>query len=624
MSENAAFSCEGIHTNRGYAVIVLSGSTWQSHNLSRLIESGGRIWVEAAGLKPSDWELQFVANGAQTQSIPLAKFDLDPDKRDALSYPLAAVQWGGVNPASVVGVALRRAGPPGSFKIRFSKIAVRSPTTNYGPFALGATSALSPHEPAQEALLAAGPIVAPMFLQGWMVPLRGLAALLFLIGMLGPRAFRSFGAANPTVLFLGFAAGLAAPAAVQLVLPFFLEPRVEHMPVVLAFLNAGMIRLALAKEAPAPQPKAATAPASGVRIYTWLDALKVAAAVSVVAIHVTSDPQGLPYQGFAPGARIAPLMLRALALCFDYHVFFIVSLFLLADSLRRRPKSYAEIIQNRRGRILRPFVFWSAAFLLGRNAKALAFGYSRAYHRELADWSTWLPLPLGTAQYHLHFLPLLAALILFYPLFVPAIERPGFCLGLLSLALLPITDPWIYGHVASPVLRAYALFTSKTLAYLGYGLFGFAMYGVYSRGIPAGRRRLWWLAATAIGGLSLAVIVGHMLKAAALGDWPAIPFFTHMALSVMPACTFLFFMLADEFPLRLSFPFLRELSRLSYGIYLIHPMFLDLMEILERSLRWRPAVTVCFNLICVLAASIAAVRLIAASPRWAWTIGADS
>ena len=66
----------------------------------------------------------------------------------------------------------------------------------------------------------------------------------------------------------------------------------------------------------------------------WLDSLRLAAGVSMVGLHATSDATGQPFVDYTQAERVAPMLLRAVIYTARTELFLIISVFLLLMALR--------------------------------------------------------------------------------------------------------------------------------------------------------------------------------------------------------------------------------------------------------------------------------------------------
>lgn len=310
---------------------------------------------------------------------------------------------------------------------------------------------------------------------------------------------------------------------------------------------------------------------------TWIDALRLFAGVSMVGLHVTADAQGQPFPDADPAARLAPMVLRALLYTARTELFLMISVMLLLMALSRRPRSYGTVMAEQARRLLIPFVFWTAFYAVYNLLKAWTLGYEAEVFAALQQPVTWAGyLLLGDVKYHMHFIPTLFVLLLFFPLFGLAERKPA--LGLVvvpALVLKQLVDPVLYATFWDTETLGYAVRALKVLSYLGYGMAAGAVLGVW-RQTTAAQRQTW------VGPVALIALVLLVLKLVstaqviATGHWVFDSSYAYWADYLMPvALLILCLTLAHKaWPAGLS-----RISKYAFGLYLCHPIFLDLAEI---------------------------------------------
>lgn len=354
----------------------------------------------------------------------------------------------------------------------------------------------------------------------------------------------------------------------------------------------------------------------------WFDANRVFAALGVVLIHCTTDFAGQPFSQAAPGDRTIPVIIRAISELSGSEMFFFFSLFLIAFKLDRRGNNYSRIVGDQAQRLIAPFAFWTVFYAFFRLGKATAFGYQGAILTELAQPQSWVGyFALGTAEYHLHFLPTLFLILLLYPCMRAAARYPIF--GLLLAPLLGGMDAvqgFIWGHVADPVLRDYLVRAVKVLGYVGYGMAAFAIFSFWRDGLPRGEARLIRNAALFI--IVCFVVVGtpYYFEVASTGKWVARQGFQFYAHFLMPVAVFSVFMGSQYAHWS---PAWSRLARYTFGVYLAHPIFVDLFDIALHASGFHlaPAVQVVAHYAFAVTATFALVVFIARQRWLAWTIG---
>ncbi|MEO0357963.1 MAG: acyltransferase [Pseudomonadota bacterium] len=349
----------------------------------------------------------------------------------------------------------------------------------------------------------------------------------------------------------------------------------------------------------------------------WLDALRLLAGLSMVGLHATSDAQGQPWVQYPEADRWGPLIIRAVLYMARTELFLIISLFLLMMSLDRRPRPYLNTLGEQARRLVMPFLFWTIFFAVFSLLKAHNFGYAFAQISAISDPFVWIEyLFLGTSKYHMHFLPTLFGLVLFFPVFTMAINRPwlGFAV-VAGLVFKHEIDGLIWSNLYGSDSLPWALRATKILTYCGYGMVAGAAYGLW-RNNTNFRPLLWAAGLVGIG--CFAIKIQALQFTVHTGEWPFafVPGF--WADFLMPVVLFLGVMaLAHKhWPMALS-----RWAPFSFGIYLCHPIFLDMAEIGLRTVTWSPTAIVMTKIIFAVFMTTLFVKVLSRSTHLAWTVG---
>ncbi|WP_283426910.1 acyltransferase [Shimia sagamensis] len=356
--------------------------------------------------------------------------------------------------------------------------------------------------------------------------------------------------------------------------------------------------------------------------HTWIDALRLFAGVSMVGLHVTADAQGQPFPEADPAARLAPMVLRALLYTARTELFLMISIMLLLMALSRRPRSYGTVMAEQARRLLIPFVFWTAAYAFYNLLKARSLGYEAEVFAALQQPVTWAGyLLLGDVKYHMHFIPTLFALLLFFPLFGVAERKPA--LGLMvvpALLLKQRVDPVLYAALWDTETLGYAVRALKVLSYIGYGMAAGAVLGVW-RQTTAAQRQIWIWPIALIVIVLLALKLISTAKVIATGLWVYDNPFVFWADYLMPvALLVLCLTLAHKaWPAGLS-----RLSKYAFGLYLCHPVFLDLAEVALAGRDVTPSQSIVLELAWTLPATGCFVWALSRLRLTAWTVGLGS
>jgi len=351
----------------------------------------------------------------------------------------------------------------------------------------------------------------------------------------------------------------------------------------------------------------------------WLDCLRLCAGLSMLGLHCTADPTGQPWVDYPPAERVAPLLLRAVLYSARTELFLIISVFLLMLALDRRPRSYRTVIAQQADRLLLPFLFWTLFYAAYNCIKAAEFGYLPQYLSQLSDPTSWLRfLVLGQVKYHMHFLPTLFALILMFPLFKAAQRYPLLGLSIIACLLARhALDSQLYanywGHNALPFL----IRLIKILTYAGYGMFAGAAWGLIQGLAPSQRHRLF----APILGLAVLFFTFKLLatwQTIQTGSWPYDNMPGYWADYLMPVLLFALGASCAELNWSSS---LAKMAQYAFGLYLCHPIFIDISEIILRPHDLSPFAQVGLKIAITLPATAVLVRALAHSKALAWTIG---
>ncbi len=275
--------------------------------------------------------------------------------------------------------------------------------------------------------------------------------------------------------------------------------------------------------------------------YPQMDVLRAAAALAVVMIHVSAGSTGTL-------ARVCNLFSR-----------FAVPMFLMLSGFGHGAGfgegGWRKALRRRLGRILPPYLIWSAVYLL------LDAAFGKPHARPIYD------LLFGMAYMHLYYLFVLLQFLLLCPLLYRAVERrPWLSLGLSAVISLPLQAALCLQYLGRPILPSLPLplmwtFLPWLLFYVG-GLF-------LRRRFPDGPR------------VPIPCAAALWLAAAALMVWVTRRFPALWGLSLRPDVTLytlavwlLLWSLCGR--LQSSPKPLRAFCRLSFALYLSHPLVMRL------------------------------------------------
>ncbi|MFA9232153.1 MAG: acyltransferase [Microgenomates group bacterium] len=363
---------------------------------------------------------------------------------------------------------------------------------------------------------------------------------------------------------------------------------------------------------------------SGKPRLVWFDANRVCAAMGVVLIHSSTDFGGKPFIDAEPADRLLPVFLRSLGEFSGSEMFFLFSLFIMAMRVDKSMPNYGDAISNQAKRLLVPFAFWVVFYAFFRLVKADAFNYTPYIWEQLGQVKSWFGyFLLGKVQYHMHFLPTLFALFLFYPLMRGATRYPVLGLTLLlTLGVMNNTQGFVWGLELEADTRDYILRSLKILGYVGYGFAAFALYGIWKDGIPRGESRLVRRLGLYFAILGYVATLPFFATAVQNGDWGVRSGWDYYGHFLMPICIFLIFM-GSQF-LEWS-PRWSKLAMYTFGVYLVHPAVIDLFDIAVFKLglgkAMPPIALVLIRFAIVLPASFAVAYGLSKVKALAWTIG---
>ena len=353
--------------------------------------------------------------------------------------------------------------------------------------------------------------------------------------------------------------------------------------------------------------------------FVWLDALRLTAGASMIALHASADSMGRPFVDHPVSERIAPMLLRAVIYIARTELFIIIALFLLLMALDRRPRGYGRVIGEQARRLLVPFAFWTVFYAFYNLIKANAFGFEHAIWAQISDPAAWVEFfLLGNVKYHMHFIPTLFGVVLAYPLYRAAVERPA--LGLLVVAALFMRrelDGFVYSTFWGEEALSWLVRLVKIASYVGYGMVAGALLGLFRRTTPEMRESLVPPLLFAGGLLFLGKLAATWLTVTK-GEWPHGFLAGYWADYLMPVALFAICMCLAH---RRWPDWISRLAPYSFGIYLCHPIFLDLVEIGLRGTDFTPIWQMLIKIGFAFAGTALLVVVLRRIGLLAWTIG---
>lgn len=356
----------------------------------------------------------------------------------------------------------------------------------------------------------------------------------------------------------------------------------------------------------------------------WFDANRVFAAIGVVLIHSSTDFGGQAFGDATQGERFVPVFLRSLGEFSGSEMFFMFSLFLMAMRVDKKMPTYGSSIATQAQRLLVPFAFWAVFYAFFRLIKADSFNYAPHIWDQLGQAQSWLGyLVLGNSQYHMHFLPTLFILLLFYPVMRSATRYP--ILGLtvvITIGVMNNLQGFVWGLDLDAGLREYILRALKIFGYVGYGMAAFAIYGLWNDGIPRGESRLIRRVGFYFAILAYLATVPFFYVAFDSGSWGVRSGWDFYGHFLMPVFVFLIFIGGQYLQWSDRWT---QLAKYTFGVYLVHPLVIDLYDVSlftsGLSEHMSPAVIVISRFVVALPLSFALAIGLSKLRPVAWTVG---
>lgn len=359
--------------------------------------------------------------------------------------------------------------------------------------------------------------------------------------------------------------------------------------------------------------------ASSTRMY-WLDGARLAAAFCIIGIHSSADQAGQAFADALPGERVFPVMLRTVSEIASTEYFIMVSLFLLAVRMSKNELPYFSNVKQQVRRLLVPFLVWTVFYAFFRLYKAHHLGYTESMWSEITQWQNWVYyLTLGWSNYHMHFLPTLFVLILFYPIYKLAIRAP--VIGLVVLPLIYLNSMFggfIWRTFDDIMIIESWMRVAKLLTYTGYGFAAYALYGIWLSGLDKKTTK------SIFGFAMLALVIGflirliHAQEIIQTGNFGIRRGAVYMGHFLFPCFMVMAFMGSQYFrwPDKLS-----QWSKYSFGMYLMHPAFLYMIEVVLHGNTLSPTSLVLVKFTFAVTMSLCTAVAFGRSRWLAWTIG---
>ncbi|OOY33617.1 hypothetical protein BMI88_01600 [Thioclava sp. F36-6] len=228
--------------------------------------------------------------------------------------------------------------------------------------------------------------------------------------------------------------------------------------------------------------------------------------------------------------------------------------------------------QRRLKRIAIPLLVWTIAFLVYGDLKLTLGDKAFSFNENLKLIASGIP------YFHLWFLYMIAPLYLF----TPFIKR--------LISACPRNELWLLAAITfliaalSEIIDNYqgngpGFFGAWFLMYLPYFLSG---YLIYTESSFHSQEKLLW--ATILGMSVTATVAAVYIVAVRHGLDTGLYFYSYLSITVIPMSFSIFALLARAKNDFVHEKELRNFSNLTLGIYLIHPVFLDLFQSLLKGL----------------------------------------
>ena len=352
----------------------------------------------------------------------------------------------------------------------------------------------------------------------------------------------------------------------------------------------------------------------------WLDIARLSAAFSIIGIHTTTDPKGKAFADFEVSERIFPVLMRTVTELASTEFFILLSLFLLAFKLERRPMPYLATMKQQVRRLLVPFAFWTVFYAFFVLIKANAFGYLDPMLVKLSSPKTWLEyFLLGKSQYHMHFIPTIFLIFLFHPIFKLALKSP--ILGLLVIPFLAFNitmSTWIWGNISDRTTLEYLVRAVKVLSYIGYGFAAYSILGLWQKKLNEELSKQIFAFGLVVISLLFIIKLTHAAQSIEVGSYIPKVGMIYFAHGLLPITLILIFLGTQHFNWPDS---VSKWSKFTFGTYLLHPAVIDVIDILMKDNSLAPYQLVIFKYSATLSIVLILSIVISKIPLLAWTIG---
>lgn len=317
----------------------------------------------------------------------------------------------------------------------------------------------------------------------------------------------------------------------------------------------------------------------------WMDNARVAAIFAVVMLHVAA----YPVLNADFGSRqwwIANVYDAALRWCVP--VFVMISGALL---LEPKKEGLKDFYRKRASRVVLPLLFWSIFYLVWAKLKQSAYGY------DPADISIWGRLSSGKPYFHLWFLYMIVFLYLFTPFLRMLIQvcKPRHLQWMVVCGFVLAALNTFVGQIQE---RQPPLFFNWFLLYIPYFFLGYIIrhscLAIARKYVVSGL--ILSIGATAGGVYTLAK---HLDLS--VGTY----FYDNLSVTVIPMSVCIILLLREWNRDIINQEITQNLSKLTLGVYLVHPVILDIAYFFDlNALKYNPlwsipllsALTYCLSL----------------------------
>lgn len=294
----------------------------------------------------------------------------------------------------------------------------------------------------------------------------------------------------------------------------------------------------------------------------WLDNSRILAIFAVVLLHVSAgvvlgNDIGTEYWWFG---NIYDSVVR-----WCVPVFVMISGALLLDPSKQEELKF--FYTKRLSRILIPIIVWSAFFLAWAFAKSIVSG------NELALIDLLKKLLYGKPHYHMWFLYMILSLYLFTPFFRKIVTHSSKNELLLFIIITFIMSAlnYAYGKFESGGTK---LFINWFLTYVPFFFLG---YFIRQDNHYPSKLLLWGIFVTSF----ILTFLGCYVVAVKVGLAAGLYFYGYLSVTVIPMSISLMYILKAWNKPLLSAYFAKQLSILTLGVYLIHPIILEVINYMQ-------------------------------------------